>query len=48
MLRVVAVSEMNSDQHHNCGDGDETERAAKRAEIGKRSAHQWNICAEPG
>ena len=47
MLCVVTASEMNSDHHHNRGDGNETKRAAKRVKVGNWAAHQWNICAEP-
>jgi hypothetical protein len=30
------------------GDGDKAEGAAKATQIEGKSAHQWNICAEPG
>ena len=47
MLRVVAVSQMYSEHHHNRRDSSETKRAAKRTKVGNLAAHQWNICAEP-
>jgi hypothetical protein len=41
------VVDADRGRDNNRGDSDETQRTAKRANIGRRAAHQWNICAEP-
>jgi hypothetical protein len=48
MRDLSAAPQMDGDCDNNRGDSDDTKRAAKRADIGRLAAHQWNICAEPG